>query len=167
MAHHSLPSLPNCCFLMWVSRWVSLGWRCMCQPAPLPSPCPSLPILLPQPSIFKSVGKLLKVLLLVYVPMWVVIAPIAMALWFLLLPYTLVRRLLVGPGDTSPMQVQSYPAAAHGAHTGQTLFFIHGWPDCGRLWHKQVRWLCVGVRALRKMGSTFTTGGQGGGRLEA
>eukprot|EP00667_Euglena_gracilis_P017463 EG_transcript_18393 len=67
-----------------------------------------------------------------------IMAPVAITAWWVFLPWQLLKFVLrIGPRTPSALRVNTFPPVP-GTAPARTLFFIHGWPDCGRLWQPQV-----------------------------
>eukprot|EP00756_Hemistasia_phaeocysticola_P058547 Hpha_TRINITY_DN35187_c0_g1::TRINITY_DN35187_c0_g1_i1::g.168490::m.168490 len=75
-------------------------------------------------------------------PLWGVFVPLGVAVTVLALPFKLLRgvgRLVTGSPPKAKLGVEITGPAEKDAK--DVLLFVHGWPDHGRLWDKQVRHL--------------------------
>eukprot|EP01060_Flectonema_neradi_P037189 TRINITY_DN73_c5_g1_i1.p1 TRINITY_DN73_c5_g1~~TRINITY_DN73_c5_g1_i1.p1 ORF type:complete len:307 (+),score=42.10 TRINITY_DN73_c5_g1_i1:61-981(+) len=80
-----------------------------------------------------SIGK---VFFSITVPLWGILVPISVGIWMVSLPYVLVKKvtsLIKGEKIASEIKVE-----IHGDGTKGDILLLHGWPDCGSLWDKQV-----------------------------
>ena len=96
-----------------------------------------------------------------FVSFWCIMAPVATALFFTTLPLKLFRAR-----SNKPQKIQVEITEAKGSREKDEILLIHGFPDCGKLWDKQVSFLssegyrCITV-TLPNFGSEENRGSWG------
>lgn len=78
-----------------------------------------------------------KILLRLTIPAWFFLVPLGLFIHWLCLPYIIFRKLFAEKKIEQAFEVKEYYKGRRGKK-GNTLVFIHGWPDSGSLWNKIV-----------------------------
>eukprot|EP01064_Diplonema_japonicum_P029424 TRINITY_DN4767_c1_g1_i1.p1 TRINITY_DN4767_c1_g1~~TRINITY_DN4767_c1_g1_i1.p1 ORF type:complete len:317 (+),score=35.19 TRINITY_DN4767_c1_g1_i1:60-1010(+) len=101
---------------------------------------------------------IVKIFLRVTFPAWFVVVPVCLLLRFLTLPFWFIGRMFQKkPTVSTEYSVQT--AGPSESIAKDTILLVHGWPDCGKLWDKQVEALTQqGYRCLIVTGPGFQKG---------
>jgi pimeloyl-ACP methyl ester carboxylesterase len=76
-----------------------------------------------------EITKIIKVVLFVFTPLWLMFAPLAIVMYVILLPFSTKPRAIAS---------QNVSVKIVGNQKGKEIVFVHGWPDSGNLWNKML-----------------------------
>lgn len=99
------------------------------------------------------------VLILYFLPLWFVVAPVGMIVSILCLPFKILRRMYYGRPKNNAMEVRISECTGKGKGKDE-LLFVHGWPDSGDMWNKEVAYLRSEYRCIVVTLPNFSNGGR-------